>query len=905
MSIKVGDISGCLEVIGGCSDTVDDIKDISREIAEKEWKRFSKWIKWGYSGDFKSYYQLNETEEELYDNNATMPESFIDKYVEKDEYGYELKKNPKILYHKKKPNTFPELESAYAEKKLYRVKCGICNRTFLMDESSFNCVEWRSCIGAECLKTTISEQTIDYSMSLYSWNADSTALQVLDKQLVNVEKLSDPLTYYGRPNSSDYLEIAYISDIHLGHHKKYYGNNEKRMIKDIVSKLYESLGGARIIVFGGDTSSDTKLTMKFYDAFMKRYDYDEFLKFKLSVMRMKQVKRILQRMDDSRLQNKLDKLNSRINHNKEMLLKYFDFKKFEKYHDKYYEGKDYELTFECYKKTKSYKKLMLPVNVEEMIQGMAKLCGYKQKCETKLESYQRAVRALSMDVQSFENLHGKIIEEIHMTDYRHALLNKEKNVYVVLGNHECCCFEDVASCVSYYKSELPKVGIKLLHNECDIQDKFVIYGGIGFAKYDWEHNADTLVCCPNFSREDEKRETELFENGYKKALAYAKKNNMCFLSVSHYPVFACLNNKYDKEAIYFTGHNHRNEYVKNEEKVLYADNQIGYKDNNIEFRIATTGIELNPYADMQDGLYVTTIEDYLQFYRYIGEDVGKGNLLYQRCQNDKANLNVIKRKGYYGFFIMNPKGTSKGISIVNGGATKKLTNSTDMGWICENFDVVLSRYLQVLTPLRNAQEKLSKELKDLGLSGEIHGCIVDIDYYHHIMLNPVDGSMTFYYSSKYGMVLNLVSFVDVIKSMETELSMKLEYFTNNVKKNKSSQNTSSRQQVLQLVKLESPWKLPYIEMLEDEKADIEHVKKKYAEKSKDKNYLLRLNSNSYLIESKNTDNVEVFERKEQSVSRTDGMYGISRRVNSLQRLFSGHVLRDFDLMLIETEEQSI
>ena len=97
MSIKVGDISGCLEVIGGCSDTVDDIKDISREIAEKEWKRFSKWIKWGYSGDFKSYYQLNETEEELYDNNATMPESFIDKYVEKDEYGYELKKNPKIL----------------------------------------------------------------------------------------------------------------------------------------------------------------------------------------------------------------------------------------------------------------------------------------------------------------------------------------------------------------------------------------------------------------------------------------------------------------------------------------------------------------------------------------------------------------------------------------------------------------------------------------------------------------------------------------------------------------------------------------------------------------------------------------------------------------------------------------
>lgn len=858
MSINIGDISGCLEVIGDWSDTIADIEEIFREIAEKEWIKFSEWRRWNYAGNFKTYYRLIKSESEAYDNKMLMPESFVDKFIKKGDYGYELNVSSKFLYHKKKPDTFSELKSACAKKKLYRIKCRICNRTFLMDERSFNCVKWRSCIGAECLKNTISEQTIDYSKNEYAWDANSTALQVLDKQLEKVEELSNPLTYYGRPNRNDFLEVAYISDIHLKHHLKYYGNNENRMIKDIVSKLYGTMVGAGIIVFVGDTSSDTRLTMKFYNAFMKRYDYKKFLKFKSRIMSMKLKKRTLQKMDDSRLQNNLDKLNSRINHDMEKLSQYFDFSRLERYHDIYYKDTDYESTFEYYKKVKSYKNLMLSEEVEEMIFAMAKLYSYKQKYVAKLESFQ----SLSMDIQSFEELYGKPIEEINMSDYQeHTLLSALKDVYVVLGNHEYIDFENVASCVSYYQSELSKIGIKLLHNSCCMYEKFVIYGGTGFAKYDAKWNADTVVCCPNFSREDEKRETELFEKGYKNALAYAKENNLCFLCVSHYPISACLDNKYDKEAIYFTGHNHQNKYVKNVEKVLYADNQIGYKDNNIVFRIATTGFELNPYANMQDGLYVTTIEDYLQFYRYIGEDIGKGNVLYQRCQNGKASLYVVKRKGYYGFFVLNPKGSAKGISIVNGGVTKKLTNSTDMNWICENFDVVLSKYLQVLTPLRNAQEQLARELKELGLSGEIHGCIVDIDFYHHIMLNPADGSMTFYFSSEFGLVMNLDSFSDVIKSLERHNSI---YFP----------------------------------------LDCESIKRKYIEKSKERNCLLSVTTNSYLLESENKELVDLSEREEQIVSRTNGMYGVSRKVNPLQRLFSGHVLRDFDLRLTETKQES-
>lgn len=166
---------------------------------------------------------------------------------------------------------------------------------------------------------------------------------------------------------------------------------------------------------------------------------------------------------------------------------------------------------------------------------------------------------------------------------------------------------------------------------------------------------------------------------------------------------------------------------------------------------------INPYGELGDGLYRTSVEEYLRFYRYLGEDVGDGKLLHNRCKN--GILYVVKRKGYYGFFIISMKKDSKGISIVNGGMTKKLTTSTDISWICENFDIVVSKYLHMLLPLRKAQEELSREIRELGLDGTIHGLIVDLDYYHHIALNPIDGTMNVYFASEFGLKRDLNSFM--------------------------------------------------------------------------------------------------------------------------------------------------
>lgn len=95
------------------------------------------------------------------------------------------------------------------------------------------------------------------------------------------------------------------------------------------------------------------------------------------------------------------------------------------------------------------------------------------------------------------------------------------------------------------------------------------------------------------------------------------------------------------------------------EKVVYADNQIGYKSNDIYFKKATTGLYLNPYGELGEGLYKTSVDDYLEFYRYIGEKMGNGKLLNNRLKNGDTDFYVLKRKGYYGFFLLRKTGVSK------------------------------------------------------------------------------------------------------------------------------------------------------------------------------------------------------------------------------------------------------
>lgn len=892
MAISTGDVSGCLEVIEFDGNYDEDIHNAFRSKAEEEWTDGLSYSEW-----FRDHYRLTAEEEQKRLNHEEMPESFIEKYMRRYYF-----RTP-FLHHEKKPNTADQLIDAIKEKKLIKVRCIRCGRIFYIDEESFRCVKWQRCLKVECDKSLVEQRKVDYSHSLYQWDATNTALQVMDAQLAKVEDITTPLTYYNSLMDQVYkIKVAYISDIHLMHHcsgaywrgkpYNYYwdesffsgywetgenpGEEWKKFISTVCRNLYQSSEHADILLFNGDIAQNPEAAVAFFREFIKQYIYKRFLDFTETMHDYKWfVRTYLKKENGEYIRNAVCPKEERL----ERIEKYiqalyrkltdecgFDMDLFYRYRDRYcYSHSSKISVWSGYKNTKGYKKQNL--SEEHEIQT-EQILGLLDKCEDMAEKYRNSIDRFYewiengiQAVKRYEERYGMSVEDINVSAFAtkwNLRDDYEVNAYYILGNHEYIAFPDIQRGVEFYKKHLEPLGIRVLQNEMDVPDnRVVIYGGTGFAKYNPYHNADTLVCSPSFTREAEIQETEKFETGYQAALEYAKKNKMVFLCASHYPVDSCLNNHYDAETVYFSGHNHRNEYVHTETQVLYADNQIGYDNYRIYFKIAKIGTQINPYYNLQDGLYETSIETYMEFYRYLGENIGNGAVLYKKCDGIKSILYMIKHKGYYGFFIVNSEGPTKGIFIVNGGKIKRITGSTDLNWICENFDTVLMKYLQMLAPLRTFQEKISRELKELGLSGKIHGTIVDIDVFHHVMINLSDGTVTCYFSPEFGLVQKLDTFEDVIKS------------------------------------------------LEDNGSRLTVDKDLYAAKKQGGNCLLAQITGEYLItDQEESEGPVESENPLQTVSISDGAYGVSRRVNPLQRLFEGKVLRDFDLRLTETKQES-
>jgi hypothetical protein len=67
----------------------------------------------------------------------------------------------------------------------------------------------------------------------------------------------------------------------------------------------------------------------------------------------------------------------------------------------------------------------------------------------------------------------------------------------------------------------------------------------------------------------------------------------------------------------------------------------------------------------------------------------------------------------------------------------------NMGKYVEFIKLGMSRY-------NDALKHISSIIKSIGGQGSVHGCIVDIDFYHHIYLDPFDGNITAYYSPIFG-----------------------------------------------------------------------------------------------------------------------------------------------------------
>ena len=85
-----------------------------------------------------------------------------------------------------------------------------------------------------------------------------------------------------------------------------------------------------------------------------------------------------------------------------------------------------------------------------------------------------------------------------------------------------------------------------------------------------------------------------------------------------------------------------------------------------------------------------------------------------------------------------------GLYLLNGGKRQKLYY--DIRYYYNNLPEYVTRVRDALLPYQKALSMVSDEVKLIGGTGTVHGCIVDIDFFKHVYLNPFDGKVTPYFA---------------------------------------------------------------------------------------------------------------------------------------------------------------
>lgn len=373
-------------------------------------------------------------------------------------------------------------------------------------------------------------------------------------------------------------------------------------------------------------------------------------------------------------------------------------------------------------------------------------------------------------------------------------------IYAVLGNHEFWDFSDTKDCRNAYGNLFEELDINFLDNKIDWfgtptfpskreKGKFVkldkekepkvyqeqmlrihntiIVGGTGFAGKNVEFNANNGIYRGVLTREEEKEETIKWNDVYNKACEIANATDCTLIVLTHNPYNDwCNEQPTTTNCIYFYGHNHRNYVEHNEERNIhiFADNQIGNDKNKMAFKKAYIYKRSNPFAGYSDGCYEITSRQYARFYDYCGEYIGVGTIDLQANQYN-AKLYMIKKDDFYGFFLRSPKNTY----ICAGGSLRKIGNSGYLEFVNDNFNDMVNVYLKLFSPYRRELEKISSFVKKFGGSGKVHGCIVDIDFFNHIQLNPYDATITYYYSPSFGLAQTYESLPLLLKNQNPDL----------------------------------------------------------------------------------------------------------------------------------------
>ncbi len=330
--------------------------------------------------------------------------------------------------------------------------------------------------------------------------------------------------------------------------------------------------------------------------------------------------------------------------------------------------------------------------------------------------------SLSEIIQKYSDL----FKELKITFLHNSLLIRRFNK----EGYQRFCKIDYETLLALTIDDLRKLGL---------ESNLFIWGGLGFSGYNLKFNATNGIYRQTITTlEDDLKLTKQFEEIYLK-LEQAFSNDKVIV-FTHTPKedWSQVKN-YNPNWIFVNGHTHKNYYIQNEEKTIYADNQIGYSSMNYNLKYFKLNKDYNIFKDYADGIHSITKEQYLDFNYGIGIRVS-----FSRECNE---IIMLKKNGYFLFLAQNADKSR--LYLLNGGIINRL-KITDINYYFENMTKYGDTIKANLKSYNSALKMISEKVKLLGGDGTVHGCIVDVNFYNHIYLNPNDGTITPYYSPMFG-----------------------------------------------------------------------------------------------------------------------------------------------------------
>lgn len=274
---------------------------------------------------------------------------------------------------------------------------------------------------------------------------------------------------------------------------------------------------------------------------------------------------------------------------------------------------------------------------------------------------------------------------------------------------------------------LRRMSVDELRKTC-LDSKAIVFGTIGFSPFNKDINA--LRGIYRNAVETAALEEVLANEAsdvYEKLIAALPNNHLVI--ASHMPLNEWTSLPYQDKWTYFSGHTHRNERVLDEGRHIYADNQVGHSGKRVKFNAVLVEDRYDYFAYYEDGIYDITEKDYRKFYY----GVTKWMSSVDKRGSDNHRIIMLKNRGIYLFLFQSSNGK---LCLLEGGKHREIKNQ-NIEYYYDNMILLNQAVTESIksSGIGDFLEKISTFVKHIGGSGRIHGNIIDIDYYNHIMID--------------------------------------------------------------------------------------------------------------------------------------------------------------------------